>query len=129
MNQVETWLSVLSRQAIPRGSFSSVKEIIAMIDTFRASWNEGGTPFTWTNTADEIFARAVHKRPATSESRHSGGSPRFKTTVRAPHALGFALGSPRLALEDDGPAGDRRLDVYLIELLWRHNEWVAVEDY
>ena len=46
MNRVETWFSVLTRQAIRRGSFGSVKELIAMIDTFTISWNDGGTPFT-----------------------------------------------------------------------------------
>lgn len=70
LNQVETWFSVLTRQAIRRGSFGSVKELIARIDTFTTSWNEGRTPFTWIRTADEILAKAVRKRPATSESRH-----------------------------------------------------------
>ena len=70
LNQVETWFSVLSRQAIRRGSFGSVKELVAMIDAFTTSWNAGGTPFIWTRTADEILAKAVRKHPATSESRH-----------------------------------------------------------
>jgi len=70
LNQVETWFSVLTRQAIRRGSFGSVKELIAMIDRFTTSWNEGGTPFVWTKTADDILAKAVRKRPAISESRH-----------------------------------------------------------
>jgi hypothetical protein len=29
-----------------------------------------GSPFAWVKTADEILAKAVRKRPATSESRH-----------------------------------------------------------
>jgi len=70
LNQVETWFSVLTRQAIRRGSFGSVKELVAMIDTFTRSWNEGSGPFVWIRTADEILAKAVRKRPATSESRH-----------------------------------------------------------
>ncbi len=70
MNQVETWFSVLTRQAIRRGSFGSVKELIAMIDTFTANWNTGSTPFVWTKTADEIFAKAVRKDRAINESRH-----------------------------------------------------------
>jgi transposase len=70
LNQVETWFGILSRQAIRRGSFSSVKELIAMIDTFTANWNAGATPFTWVKTADEILAKAVRKRPASYESRH-----------------------------------------------------------
>jgi transposase len=70
LNQVETWFSVLTRQAIRRGTFASVKELIAMIDTFTKSWNDGSTPFVWVKTADEILAKAVRKRPATSESGH-----------------------------------------------------------
>jgi transposase len=70
MNQVETWFGILTRQAIRRGSFGSVKELIAMIDAFTHQWNDGGSPFAWVKTADEILAKAVRKRPATSESRH-----------------------------------------------------------
>jgi transposase len=70
MNQVETWFSVLSRQAIRRGSFGSVKELVAMIDTFTQSWNAGSSPFTWVKTADEILAKAVRKPRAISESGH-----------------------------------------------------------
>ncbi len=70
MNQIETWFGILSRQAIRRGSFRSVKELIAMIDAFTAQWNEGSTPFHWVKTADEILAKAVRKPTANSESRH-----------------------------------------------------------
>ena len=47
MNQVETWFSVLSRQAIRRGSFRSVRELIAAIGTFIAHWNAGGPRRCW----------------------------------------------------------------------------------
>jgi len=61
MNQVETWFGILTRQAIRRGSFGSVKELIAMIDEFTRNWNAGATPFRWVKTADEILAKAVRK--------------------------------------------------------------------
>jgi transposase len=70
MNQVETWFSVLSRQAIRRGSFRSVRDLIAAITTFIANWNAGATPFTWARNADEILAKAVPKPRASSESGH-----------------------------------------------------------
>lgn len=70
LNQIETWFGILTRQAICRGTFGSVRALIAAIDTFTANWNDGGTPFTWVTTADEILAKAVRKRPVTSESRH-----------------------------------------------------------
>ncbi len=52
MNQVETWFGILTRQAIRRGSFGSVKELVAMIDAFTRQWNEGSSPFAWVKTAD-----------------------------------------------------------------------------
>jgi transposase len=70
MNQIETWFGILARQAIRRGSFGSVKELVAMIDAFTRAWNEGSGPFTWVRTADEILAKAVRKPRANSESGH-----------------------------------------------------------
>jgi transposase len=70
MNQIETWFGILSRQAIRRGSFRSVKELIAKINAFTAQWNEGSTPFRWVKTADQILAKAVRKPSAISESGH-----------------------------------------------------------
>jgi hypothetical protein len=60
----------LSRQAIRRGSFRSVKELIAMINAFTTQWNEGSTPFAWVKTADQILAKAVRKPTTISESGH-----------------------------------------------------------
>ena len=70
MNQIETWFGILTSQAIRRGSFGSVKELISMIDAFTRQWNEGSSPFAWIKTADEILAKAVRKPPANSESGH-----------------------------------------------------------
>jgi len=70
MNQVETWFGILTRQAIRRGSFRSVKELVARIEAFTQSWNSGASPFTWVRTADEILAKAVRKPRAISESGH-----------------------------------------------------------
>jgi hypothetical protein len=60
----------LSRQAIRRGSFRSVKELIAMITAFTTQWNEGSMPLCWVKTAGQILAKAVRKPTATSESVH-----------------------------------------------------------
>ena len=70
LNQVETWFSILSRQAIRRGAFRSVKELVARIEAFIAAWNAGASPFVWVKTADEILAKAVRKPRATNEPRH-----------------------------------------------------------
>ncbi len=66
MNQVETWFGILTSQAIRRGSFGSVKELIAMIEAFTRSWNAGASPFVWVKTADAILAKAVRKPRAKS---------------------------------------------------------------
>src|SRR5450759_2787251 len=59
MNQVETWFSVLSRQAIRRGSFRSVRELIGAIATFIANWNARG--------------HAVHLGQDRGRDPHQGG--------------------------------------------------------
>jgi transposase len=70
MNQVETWFGILTRQAIRRGAFRSVRELVAMIEAFIGQWNSGSGPFTWVKSADEILAKAVRKPRANSESGH-----------------------------------------------------------
>jgi hypothetical protein len=65
MNHVETWFGIPSRQAIRRGSFHSVKELIAAVTAQR---NEGLTPFHWVKTADQILAKAIREPSATSQS-------------------------------------------------------------
>jgi hypothetical protein len=47
MNQVETWFGILSRRAIRRGSFESVRALSAAIERFTREWNAGASRFTW----------------------------------------------------------------------------------
>ena len=70
MNQIETWFGILSRQAIRRGSFESVRALVAAIERFTRAWNTGASPFTWVKTPDEILAKAVRKTQATSGAGH-----------------------------------------------------------
>jgi transposase len=58
LNLVECFFSIITRQAIRRGTFTSVKELTATIGAFIDHWNEHPRPFTWTKDADEILARA-----------------------------------------------------------------------
>jgi transposase len=55
INLVECFFSVITRQAIRRGSFTSVKELIAAIGAYIDNWNEHPVPFTWTKDPDEIL--------------------------------------------------------------------------
>jgi transposase len=68
LNLVEVFFGIITRQAIRRGSFESVKELVAAIRTFIEGWNDRCHPFTWTKTADEILPHATRKRD--SDARH-----------------------------------------------------------
>jgi len=57
LNQVEIWFNRITQRAIRRGTFRSVKELVAKIDQFVESANQNARPFAWTATADSIFAK------------------------------------------------------------------------
>jgi transposase len=63
LNQVETWFGIITRQAIRRGTFGSVRQLINTINAYIANWNQDSKPFTWTATANEIITkvRLVHQ--------------------------------------------------------------------
>jgi transposase len=69
LNMVEIFFGIITRQAIRRGSFTSVKDLIAAIRTFIDGWNDRCEPFTWTKTADEILPHATGGQ-RTSFTRH-----------------------------------------------------------
>src|SRR6478735_3688938 len=68
LNLVEIFFGIITRQAIRRGSFDSVRELVDAIRRFIAAWNERCEPFIWTKDADTILAKA--KRKTTSDTRH-----------------------------------------------------------
>ncbi len=68
LNLVEVFFGIITRQAIRRGTFTSVKDLIAAIETFIDGWNDRCQPFVWTKTADEILTKAHRK--STSNTRH-----------------------------------------------------------
>jgi transposase len=55
LNLVEVFFSIISRQAIHRGSFESVHALVAAIRKFINQWNERCEPFIWTKSADDIL--------------------------------------------------------------------------
>ena len=57
INQIETWFGIITRQAIRRGTFSSVRVLIKRIQDYITHWNSNAEPFVWTATADEILAK------------------------------------------------------------------------
>ena len=68
LNMVEIFFGIITRQAIRRGTFTSVKDLIAAIEGFIDGWNERCHPFVWTKTADQILTKAHRKQ--TSNTRH-----------------------------------------------------------
>jgi transposase len=69
LNMIEIFFGIITRQAIRRGTFTSVKDLIAAIETYIDGWNERCQPFIWTKTADQILAKAK-PRKKTSNTRH-----------------------------------------------------------
>ena len=57
INQVERWFGLITQQAIRRGSFSNVKELVHKINDFVEHYNAQTSPFVWVATADSILAK------------------------------------------------------------------------
>nr|WP_239675560.1 IS630 family transposase [Natronosporangium hydrolyticum] len=57
INQIETWFGLITRQAIRRGTFTSVNALIARIRAYVEHWNTDAKPFVWTATAGQILAK------------------------------------------------------------------------
>ncbi len=68
LNMVEIFFGIITKQAIRRGSFSNVKELVAAIRRFIDAWNERCEPFEWTKEADDLIDKAMRKK--TSLTRH-----------------------------------------------------------
>jgi putative transposase len=57
LNQVERFFGHITEKAIRRGSFRSVKELVAKIDHFVTHYNKHCQPFLWTATADSVLEK------------------------------------------------------------------------
>ena len=68
MNLVEVFFSIITRQAIRRGSYQSVQDLTDAISRYIDGWNTRCQPFTWTKTADNILTHTTRKR--TSDAEH-----------------------------------------------------------
>jgi len=66
---MEIFFGIITRQAIRRGTFTSVNDLIGAIGAFIDGWNERCRPFVWTKPADQLLN---HCRPGkrTSFTRH-----------------------------------------------------------
>jgi transposase len=61
LNLVEVFFSIITRQAIRRGSFTSVRDLIRAIRRFIDAWNERCEPFVWTKDSAAILASLKRK--------------------------------------------------------------------
>jgi transposase len=74
LNLVEAFFSIITRQALRRGNFPTVADLIAAIERFIAAWNDRCRPFTWTKDPDTVIAKATdprrRKTQTTSDTEH-----------------------------------------------------------
>jgi transposase len=68
LNMVEIFFGIITRQAIRRGTYGSVRELTEAITRFIDGWNERSQPFSWTKDADTLIAKAHRK--LTFNTRH-----------------------------------------------------------
>jgi transposase len=57
LNLVERFFALISDKTIRRGSFRSVRDLVAKIDHFVTHYNQTCHPFVWTASADSILAK------------------------------------------------------------------------
>lgn len=70
LNLVECFFSVITRQAIRRVTFTSVRELIAATGAFIDGWNAHPRPFTWAKNADEVLAKIECAKTKTNSLTH-----------------------------------------------------------
>ena len=70
LNQVEIWFNIITQRAIRRGTFRSVKDLIAKIEQFVSHYNRNSHPFIWAATADSILEKVRRLCKLISETGH-----------------------------------------------------------
>ncbi len=70
INQVERWFGLITQQAIRRGSFSNVKQLVHKINAFVEHYNVRTSPFVWVATADSILSKIERLCSVVSGTQH-----------------------------------------------------------
>ena len=70
LNQVEIWFNIITQKAIRRGTFGSVKELVAKIESFVRRYNAEARPFSWTATPDSILEKIQRLSERISGTQH-----------------------------------------------------------
>ncbi len=68
------WFNIITRQAVRRDSFRTVRERIERIERYTAQWNANAPPFVWTATADSILAKIKRLCERISATKHYEGT-------------------------------------------------------
>jgi transposase len=61
LNMVEIFFGIITRQAIRRGTFTSVTDLRDASRRFIDAYNDRCEPFAWTKTADELLGKIKRK--------------------------------------------------------------------
>lgn len=59
ISHIENWFVIITRQAIRRGSFKPLAELINRIDDFVKHWNQDAEPFVWTVPTGSILEKVA----------------------------------------------------------------------
>jgi putative transposase len=70
LNQVERWFGLITQQAIRRGSFKGVRQLISSILRYVDQYNVHERPFMWTATADSILEKIARLCKAIFGTEH-----------------------------------------------------------
>ncbi len=66
LNMVEIFFGIITRQAIRRGTFHSVRDLETAIGIYIDGWNDRAHPFTWTKNAEQIIS---HAKPSPNQKK------------------------------------------------------------
>jgi transposase len=61
LNLVEVWFSILTRKSVRRGSFDTVRALVAHIRRYIETWNDHPHPFIWTKEPADLIKKVVRR--------------------------------------------------------------------
>ena len=61
LNLVEVWFSILTQKSVRRGSFDTVRALVAHIGRYIETWNEHPHPFVWTKQPADLIKKVVRR--------------------------------------------------------------------
>jgi transposase len=62
LNLIEVWFSILTRKAVRRGSFDTVRALVTHIRDYIERWNDHPTRFVWTKNPADLIKKIERRR-------------------------------------------------------------------